>query len=153
MYIIYHCVGGAHSSVIASAIHLGLLSIDKRPTVKDILALPFFDTLSKEDQGRIILRGIDKDGNKVCSLSRQFVPHLILTAVQDAWELAGGSRKDLVIVNSMPAVNILMKIGGFSSRRLKLVSFGRPIVAKGTVRAYDDLVKIVKEAKKLLNNR
>jgi hypothetical protein len=31
MKIIYHCYGGTHSSVIAAAIHLGLLPEDRVP--------------------------------------------------------------------------------------------------------------------------
>lgn len=150
MYIIYHCVGGAHSSPIASAIHLGLLPMERRPTVEEILSVPFFDTLNKKDQGRIILRGIDEFNNKVFTLSRQFVPHLVLPAIKDAWELAGGKREELLIVNTMPAVTLLMKIGGFSSRRLKLVSLGRPVVAKGVQLAYDNLVEIVQNTKKMI---
>lgn len=148
MHIIYHCVGGTHSSAIASALHLGLLSMDKKPTITDILSISYFDRLTKEDQGKILLRGIDEYNNKVYTLSRQFSPHLVIPAIKDSWELAGGNREELLLVNTMPAVNFLMKLGGFSSRRLNLVSFGRPIVAKGTVNAYDDIVRIVNNTKK-----
>lgn len=150
MYIIYHCVGGAHSSAIASAIHLGMLPINKKPSLKDILSLSYFDTLNKKDQGKIIFRGIDENGHKVFTLSRQFVPHLVIPAIKDAWELAGGSKNDLLLVNTMDGVNFLMKIGGFSSRRLNLVAFGRPIVAYGTILTYNKLVKIVENTKKLI---
>lgn len=152
MYIIYHCVGGSHSSITASSIHLGLLPTDRKPSVEELLDVPFYDTLNKEDQGRIILRGIDEFGNKVFTLSRQFYPHLIIPAIQDAWELAGGNRKDLLIVNTMTSVNFIMKIGGFSSRRLKLVTFGRPIVARGTIKSYDKLLKIVKDTKDIISS-
>ncbi|WP_427339053.1 DUF3189 family protein [Caloranaerobacter sp. DY30410] len=151
MYIIYHCVGGTHSSAIASAIHLGILPNNKKPSLKDILSLSYFDTLNKKDQGKIIFRGIDENGHKVFTLSRQFVPHLVIPAIKDAWELAGGNKDELLLVNTMDGVNFLMKIGGFSSRRLNLVTFGRPIVAYGTILTYNKLVKIVENTKKLIS--
>ncbi|MTI49106.1 DUF3189 family protein [Sporosalibacterium faouarense] len=152
MHIIYHCVGGTHSSAIAAAVHLNLLPDNKKPSPKEILSIPFFDTLVKEDQGKILYRGSDNQSNKIYTLSRQFSPQLVLPAIKDAWELAGGKRENLLLVNSMPAVNLLMKIGGFSSRRLGLVSFGRPIVTRGTIKAYDAIVKIVNNTKTRINN-
>lgn len=152
MFIVYHCVGGTHSSAIAAGIHLNMLPIDSKPSYKDIKEFPFFDTLTKENQGKIILRGKDSQGNKVFTLSRQFVPQLVIPAVKDSFILGGGDLNNLLLVDTMSAVNTLMKIGGFSSRRLNLVSLGRPIVTKGTLQAYNDIIKIVKETKgKLIN--
>lgn len=151
MHIIYHCVGGTHSSAIAASIHLGMLPNKEKPQLKEIMNFPFFDRLKKDQQGRIILRGIDKQGNKVYTISRQFVPELVIPAISDSYKIAAGNLDDLLLVNTMSSVNILMKIGGFSSRRLGLVSFGRPIVAKGTLKAYEDIVKIVKDTKLKIN--
>ncbi|EOD00700.1 DUF3189 family protein [Caldisalinibacter kiritimatiensis] len=143
MHIIYHCVGGTHSSAIAAAIHLGILPKNEKPNKKQILDIPYFDTLTKSYHGKIIFRGTDKNQNKVYTLSRQFAPDLVIPAVKDAWKIAGANCNELLLVDTMPAVNIWMKIGGFSSRRLNLVSFGRPIVTKGTQIAFFDIVKIV----------
>ncbi|WIV10730.1 DUF3189 family protein [Proteiniborus sp. MB09-C3] len=151
MNIIYHCVGGSHSSVLAAAIHLGLLPDDRKPTKEDILGISFFDTLSKQEQGKILLRGLDENGNKVFTLSRQFAPHLVLPAIEDAYQLGGGQLSDLLLVSTMSPVNWLMKIGGFSSRRLHLVAFGRPIAAYGTAKAYDKIAQLVNNAKKMIN--
>lgn len=151
MNIIYHCVGGAHSSVLAASIHLGLLPADRKPTKEDILSIPFFDTLSKQEQGKILLRGIDESGNKVFTLSRQFVPRLLLPAIKDAYQLGGGQLSDLLLVNTLNPVNWLMKIGGFSSRRLHLVAFGRPIAAYGSAKAYYKIAQIVANTKKMIN--
>ncbi|MBS4539631.1 DUF3189 family protein [Clostridium sp. D2Q-11] len=147
MHIIYHCVGGTHSSAIAAAIHLGMLPNDKKPQLNELMDFPFFDKLKKDQQGRILLRGIDEKGNQVYTISRQFAPELVIPAIIDSYTIAGGNLDNLLLIDTMPAVNLLMKIGGFSSRRLHLVSFGRPIVAKGTLQAYEDLIKIVKDTK------
>lgn len=151
MHIIYHCVGGAHSSPIAAAIHLNMLPMDHIPSKYDLLNIPFYDTLEKTDIGKIIYRGTDEFGNKVYTLSRQFVPHLVIPSIRDMWHILGKKQKDLFIVDTLPCVNWLMRIGGFSSRRLKWVHFGRPIVTMGTLSAYKDIVKVVEETKKKLH--
>ena len=47
MHIIYHCVGGAHSSVIASAIHLGMLPKTRVATNSEILSIPYYDNITR----------------------------------------------------------------------------------------------------------
>lgn len=153
MNIIYHCVGGTHSSAIAAAIHLDHLPKNRKPSKQEILSVPYFDSLNKEDQGKILFRGKDSVNNSIFTLSRQFVPQLVLPAIKDAWELAGGMREDLLLVNTMPSVNLLMRIGGFSSRRLNLVSIGRPIVTLGAIRAYEEILKIVADTRKTIGNQ
>ncbi|WP_330602824.1 DUF3189 family protein [Anaerosolibacter carboniphilus] len=143
----YHCVGGSHSSTTAAAIHLGLLPMEYIPDRHDFLGVPFYDTLEKCDRGKIILRGIDEKGHKIYTLSRQFSPHLVIPAIQDMWRVLEQQEDDLMIVNTLPTVNTLMKIGGFSSRRLQWVRFGRPIVIKGTQSTYMNIVKVVRQIK------
>ncbi|MEW9121549.1 MAG: DUF3189 family protein [Thermotaleaceae bacterium] len=151
LHIIYHCVGGAHSSSIAAAVHLNMLPIHPRPTASDLLNIPFYDTLESIDRGKIFLRGFDEYGNAVYNMSRQFIPHLLIPAILDMWKVLEQKEENILFVNTMPCVNIWMKIGGFSSRRLKWVSFGRPIVTRGTLLAYDNLVNIVLETKSKLD--
>ncbi|OPJ56739.1 DUF3189 family protein [Alkalithermobacter paradoxus] len=147
MNIIYHCVGGTHSSAIASAIHLKFLPEDSVPTKDEIMKLGYFDTMTKSDQGKIIYRGSDEFGNKVYTLSRQFNKNLVLNTLKDSYTLGGGNLNDVMLVDTMTTVNILMKIGGFSSRRLHLVSFGRPIVLKGAQLSYNNAIKLVRDVK------
>jgi hypothetical protein len=151
LHIIYHCVGGAHSSTTAAAIHLGLLPMEYIPDKHDFLGISFYDTLEKCDRGKIILRGRDEKGHNIYTLGRQFSPHLVIPAIQDMWRALGQSQDDLMIVNTLPTVNTLMRIGGFSSRRLQWVGFGRPIVIKGTRSTYMNIVKIVQHTKEKIN--
>lgn len=150
MHIIYHCVGGAHSSPTAAAIHLNMLPMDHVPTKHDLLNLTFFDTTEKVDRGKITFRGTDEFGNKVYTLSRQFQPKMVISVIKEMWSILGYDSSELLIVDTLPCVNTLMRIGGFSSRRLKWVKFGRPIVTKGTLDAYESIVDVVRETKKML---
>lgn len=153
MHIIYHCVGGTHSSAIASAIHLGMLPNNRVATREEILNIPYFDTLTKKEYGRIILRGIDEYGNHVYTLSRQFYPHIIIPSLMDLCIILTGDTSKIIFVDMAPAINLVMKIGGFLSRRVGVVSIGRPIVVAGTQWAYMDIVGIVNQTKKEAKER
>ncbi|SHH14825.1 DUF3189 family protein [Tepidibacter thalassicus] len=150
MKIIYHCVGGTHSSAIASAIHLNILPKNRIPSKKELMNLGYFDTLEKKDRGKIIYRGKDEFGNEIYTLGRQFNKELVLNSLKTAYILGGGNIKDILLIDTMKTVNTLMKIGGFSSRRLHLVSFGRPIVIKGSQIAYNNIVQLVEDTKNKL---
>nr|WP_129598914.1 DUF3189 family protein [Anaerophilus nitritogenes] len=151
MHIIYHCVGGCHSSCTAAAIHLNMLPSDYVPNEYDLLKVPFFDALEKKDAGKIIYRGTDEWGNLIYTLGRQFVPNIVLSSIIDMWKILENSSEQLLLVNTIPCVNTLMRIGGFSSRRLHWVKFGRPIVAKGTIQAYENIAQVVEETKKIIH--
>lgn len=147
MHIIYHCVGGAHSSVIASAIHLGILPKTRVATDREIRNIPYFDNVSVRQYGHIIHRGIDEYRNDIYTLSRQFSGNLIIRALEDLSLILTQDETRVVFVNVSPAVNTVMKIGGFLSRKLHMISLGRPIVLWGSRRAYMDIAGIVSQTK------
>ena len=147
MMVIYHDVGGAHSTVVAAHIHVSDLPMDSVPTKEEILNLKTFDKIEQKDQGHLIHIGKDEFGLDVYTISRQFSPNLVINALQDMYRIYNGDLKGLYIFGTMPSVNGWMKLGGFTSRRWGWVKFGRPIVAYGTLKAYPDIVQIVKYAK------
>lgn len=147
MIVIYHDVGGAHSSCTAANIHINKLLMDKIPTKEELLSLPTFDKITKKDQGHLLYIGEDEFGSQVYTLSRQYKPQLVIPAITDLYEIIHGNREELFLADTSPTVNNLMKIGGFSSRRLHWVAFGRPIVTKGTLDAYESIVNLVKSVK------
>lgn len=151
MHIVYHCVTGCHSSSTAAAIHLGLLPENYKPSYHDLLSVPFYDELEEKDRGKIILRGTDEKGNSIYTLSRKYIPHLILPVVLDTWNIFNQAENDLMLVNTQPCVNGFMKLGGYLSRGLKMTKSGRPIVAKGTLYTYENIATLVKNTKNQLN--
>lgn len=148
MHIIYHCVGGTHSSAIASAVHLGMLPENEIATKEELLNIPYFDTVTKKEYGRIIHRGIDEYGNHVYTLSRQFHPEIVIPALEDLCDILLGNTSQVKLVNASPTVNTLLKIGGCLSRRLNLVGIGRPLIIIGISNAYIDIVNLVNQTKK-----
>lgn len=152
MIVIYHDVGGAHSTATAANIHINKLPMDRVATKEELLSLPTFDKMKKSDMGHLIYIGDDEYKNRVYTIGRQYRPELVIPAIEDLHSILEPNINDLMIIDTMPTVNLLMKIGGFSSRRLHLVSFGRPIVTKGTQDAYMDIVNVVKGVKNTLKS-
>jgi len=140
--IIYHCFGGSHSSVLAAALHLGLISKDKLPTASELLALPYFDKTTNEDFGSIRLVGVDEYDNQIYVLGKKSMGNRYARMLEGVAEILG-ARDQLLAVNCMSRVNWFMKLGGFTSRRLGAATLGRPVLEKGTVDAFFKLVNLV----------
>jgi len=147
MYIVYHDVGGTHSTVVAAAIHLNRLPMQEVPSRDEILNLPLFDKLEKKDIGRLMYHGTDEYGHFVCTISRKYQPQIVVNALMSVFDIADMDPKQILCVDTSPAVNNWMRLGGGSSRKFGLVSFGRPIVAYGTIKAYPKIAEIVKKTK------
>lgn len=150
MKLIYCCYGGAHSSPVAAAIHLGWLPETERPSPEQILALPRFDRVSSDEFGVPEQMGVDEDGHEVYVMGRGDRPEVVERAVLSGVRLAGSDPSQVVFVSTLECVNLAMRIGGFLSRTAGLPRWGRPIVLWGTCRAYADLVKLVQKTKRFL---
>lgn len=151
MNIIYHCRGGAHSSPLAAALHLKMIDANTPPSAVALMRkVPDYDTIDQHTLGHIRKVGTDEFGNDVFCLGRRKAANIVVPAVKDAVRLNGGNPDDFLFVNTMPAVTPLMKLGGFTSRALGLVSIGRPIVIAGTRHGFPKLVEIVKKTKSAL---
>lgn len=147
MIVIYHDVGGCHSSATAANIHIGNLPTDRIATKEELLSTSTFDNIHKKDKGKLLLIGRDEFGAAVYTLSRQYHPELVIPAISDMYKINNGTLDGFFLSDTSPSVNNIMRIGGFSSRRLGLVGFGRPIVTNGTLKAYTQIVEIVNETK------
>ncbi|HEY8426350.1 MAG TPA: DUF3189 family protein [Limnochordales bacterium] len=145
MPIVYHCFGGAHSSPVAAAIHLGMLPLDGTPPPEAIRAVPHFDTTPTDHWGRLLPMGQDAHGHAVFVMGHGPHAKLALQALLDGYRLAGGDPDQLVVVDTLRCVNVWMRVGGYLSRRLGLVRLGRPLVIWGTRRAYPRLASLVRE--------
>ncbi|NLM25382.1 MAG: DUF3189 family protein [Firmicutes bacterium] len=152
MVIIYCCYGGSHSSPVAAAIHIGQLARSKIPTKAELLSVPYYDQGDSLERGIVKPMGVDEYGNQVYICGRGSERRAIEQAVLSGIRLAGGNVEQVLFVNTLTAVNFWMRIGGFLSRKLKLVSLGRPLVVIGTLRAFPQLVKIVEQTKSSLTN-
>lgn len=142
MNIIYHCFGGAHSSVTAAALHLGLLPKDRLPTLQELMAIPYFDNTDNSNFGSIRFMGLDEYKNAIYVLGKKSLGDRYTNIIHGIAEIMG-VRHQVLAVNTMPHVNWVMKIGGFISRRVGMVFIGRPLVGLGTRKVYWALVNLV----------
>ncbi|HHU93021.1 MAG TPA: DUF3189 family protein [Halanaerobiaceae bacterium] len=147
MIIIYHCYGAAHSSILSAAIHLGLLPDNRVASIKEIKEIPYFDEKKTEEIGTPILYGIDQEGNKIYVQGMGGADETVINLLKDLMELYGIPEKDLILINALQNVNILVRIGGFLSRRLGFVFPGRIISIIGLQLAYPKFIEMVSRVK------
>jgi hypothetical protein len=140
--IIYHCYGGAHSSVIAAALHLKMIEKHQLPTENEMMAVPYYDKTDDSDFGSIRFMGVDEDGNEVYVLGKKGMGDKYSRILMGVAHILGAAD-DLITVNCLNRVNLSMKLGGFLSRRVGLIFPGRPVLLRGTRGAFMTLVNLV----------
>ena len=143
MKIIYHCYGGAHSSVTAAAIHLGWLPTDRLPAKAELMGLPYFERTTDKDHGHIRFMGQDQYGNEIFVLGRRNCAKVFENMAKGLVTVFGEATEEYMFFNVMPYVNWRMMLGGYTSRRLGIIYFGRPIILAGVIASYWKIVSFV----------
>jgi hypothetical protein len=151
--IVYHCYGGAHASPTAAAIHLGLLRDDRLPTWRDFIKVPYFDRITRTEHGKLIFIDKDRLGNEVYILGRRNATELIIKIIREFVKLGGEDPSEYYFVNCVQLYNPLMITGGFSSRAMGWVDFGRPVVILGTILSFRILVSKVQKTIQFIKGR
>lgn len=150
--IVYTCFGGTHSSPVAAAIHLGTLPRDTVPTPRQLMDTPLFDKVDGSGRGRLVFAGTDQRGHDVYVLGRgKEAADVMEQTIVSAWALVGSHTVPLEVYDTLPCVNIWMRIGGWLSRGAGQVRIGRPIVVFGTRQAYPRLVQLVQQVENRVN--
>ncbi|KAF0195514.1 MAG: hypothetical protein FD169_1327 [Bacillota bacterium] len=152
MDVIYCCYAGAHTSITAAALHVGLLASKRNPTMSDILALPYFDATLQGQVGRVFKFGVDELGTNVYVASLGPRRQATLAALKLMLQESSVSMQNALIVNALSCISLEVRIGGFLSRRLGLVSIGRPMCAKGIIRHFRCFERLVAEARRACHN-
>jgi hypothetical protein len=148
MKIFYCCYGSAHSSVVAASIHLGLLPVERIPTSKEIEHLPHYDKTESFEIGTPFFMGRDEYDSEIFILGMASERKLIKKAILSFLKHLSLDTQDLMMIDALKNVNLLTKIGGFTSRRLGLVRIGRPLTIIGIQQKYRHFVKLVQGVKK-----
>ncbi len=143
MKVVYYDYGGAHSSVLAASLHTGALSGERRPTAAEIRRLPHFDQATPADHGRLTYIGDAQPGVEVYVLGCRRYHTIARRALRGIALAYGIPHDDLVMTDTLPGVNLAMRLGGVLSRGLGLVTIGRPLVAWGTRKGFLNIKRIV----------
>lgn len=152
MKVIYHCYGGAHSSVIAAALHLKLIEKHRLPSIEEMMAIPYYDKTDNGDFGSIRFMGIDESGNEVYVLGKKSMGDRYTQILVGVAEILGVGDQ-IIATDCLNRVNMSMKLGGFLSRRVGLVFPGRPVLLRGTRKAFMTLVNLVETVRIKCMNR
>jgi hypothetical protein len=148
--IVYHCYGGAHASPTAAAIHMGILPSGQRPAMADFDKVPFYDRITRGEHGKLIRLGVDPRGHEVYIMGRRNSPQPVIAAIREFLRFSGGNPDEYYFVDCVQLHNLLMVVGGFSSRAMGWVWFGRPLVRFGTCLSFRNLERIVRRTIKNL---
>ncbi len=153
MKVFYHCYGSSHTSVVAAAIHTGQLDRRRTPSLRELDRIPNFDRVRAADLGTVFFAGTGPDGEEVYVVGFGPGKDVIRRAVLSFLALKGVSPDDYLLVDALSRANWVVKAGGIASRRLGLVSLGRPIAALGIRQVYQRLVELVEETQAEVRRR
>ncbi|MDD4569966.1 MAG: DUF3189 family protein [Tepidanaerobacteraceae bacterium] len=148
MKIFYCCYGSAHSSVVAASIHLGLMPVNRIPVANEFMYLPHYDETRSFEIGTPFFMGKDEFNSDVFILGMGSERKLIKKAILSFLTHMGLNSKELLMVDTLHNVNWITKIGGFTSRRLGLISIGRPLTIIGIQQKYRYFIELVNNVKK-----
>ena len=154
MIYIYHDFGGTHSTSLAAAYHLKLINDPSKVLEKDeVLAVPYFNKLKKQDAGKFIFHGEDEEGNLVYTLGKRS-SKLVLPSLYHFSEIMIKRYEldeKIVFSNTSPVVPLAMTFGGFFSRGLGINSIGVPLLIKGAQQCCKHISQLVEETKEIAN--
>ena len=149
---IYNDYGGTHTTSLAAAYHLKQLPQSERKlTREEILNVRYFNKLTKDDFGKLILHGIDEEGNPVYTIGRKrnkyVVPALMemVLLFQERFHV----NEKIIFSNTSPTVPIPMSLGGFFSRGLKIDFIGVPLLVVGAKMCCDNIYRLVENTKQV----
>lgn len=152
MIFIYHDFAGTHSTSLAAAYHLKLLTpTHKNLTADEILSVPYFNKLTKKDVGKLIFHGEDEDGNRVYTVARRRFKQIV-PLIKDFYLLIqekSNINEKIILSNTSPTVPLAMTFGVFFSRGLKIDFIGVPLLIKGAQQSSELVYKLVDNTKKV----
>lgn len=147
MIVAYICYGSAHSSIVASAIHVGLLPNNRIPTYEEIISLPHYDVTESSQIGIPFYMGLDEFDNDIYAIGAKNGRDIMIKACKSYLRQSGISEDEIMLIDALPAIGIETKIGGMASRRFNIVSLGRPFTVYGIIKKYKNFIDLVKNVK------
>lgn len=148
MKIFYYCFGSAHSSVVASCLHLGKLPKTRIPQADEIDNLPYYDRTESHQIGTPFFMGVDEFGHQIYILGMGSYRKIVKNSLKDIMEIYHISPEEVLFIDSLKAVNLTTRIGGFLSRALGWISIGRPLTINGIRKNYSEYIDLVVNTKK-----
>lgn len=153
MKIFYCCWGSAHTSVVSSHIHLGLLPIDRRARFEEINDLEMYDRTPNSEIGTVFYVGDDRQGNQVYFMGFGPQKQMVRQGVIDYLRINGVDTEGLLFVDAIVHATWLTCVGGYLSRRLGLIRIGRPLTIIGILQNYRAFTELVRSVYAQIDHR
>jgi hypothetical protein len=153
MKVVYYCYGRAHSSVTAANLHLGNLPMDRRPAPGEIMHQPLFDRAEDYEVGEFRLMGTDEWGHAIYVVGLAGGREAMARGMRDFLRVAGVDDAELLLEDALISAGVLLRIGGYSSRRLGWIWFGRRLCALGVWLNYSRFVAHVRRVRQAAARR
>lgn len=128
---VYHCFGATHSSLVAASLHAGKLPAQGRLSPQDICRVPGFDARTPADIGRAVYVGEGGGGQPVFAIGLGPARRALAMALAGTLRYSPPGGPQVVLADALSCVSPLVKLGGYLSRRLHLVTVGRYLAARG----------------------
>jgi hypothetical protein len=116
-----------------------------------MLALPHYDKTTPDQIGTCFLMGIDEAGREVYIIGMGAAKGVVKRAVESIFRICGVSRDEYLLVDTLPEVGLVTRIGGVLSRAVGLIGVGRPLTIWGMRRSYPKFVRLVQDVKRRLS--
>lgn len=147
MKIFYFCSVGTNLSLVAANLHLGVIkSADLN--CREIINLPYFHCLNRDEIGTPLKIGIDEFGNEIYTFGVKNENILLGKALVDWQQILGISERDYYLVDLTNLEVPILKLANFTSIILGLKTLGKYIAAQGLSKQVNKLNNIVKKVKK-----
>ena len=95
--------------------------------------------------------GRDEQGNDIYILGCRNCGPMVEKTTKEMNRLLGIDKNEVVMINTTPCLNIIIKMGGFLSRRLGLSGTGRILLHRGIRLAFHKLKELVWNVKQKLD--
>lgn len=123
MKIFYFCRTGHHTSLIASALHLGILS-GKPLNSRQLYSIPGYDRFEFRDIGKPYYTGTDYNGNEVYTIGAWRESEIMQRTLHDIIRIMGVRPGEWEVVDTSPYISG-WTIAGLKMKRIRLHGLAR----------------------------
>ena len=141
--IVYLSREASQAAAVAAGLHLGILSAEGIPRLRDLIAAPYFGALSPADSGFLHFCGVDETGRAVYVAGCGRAYPLVARALKAAARLAGLVPEDFHLVDCTSALGPVARLGGFLWGSLRAPRRARLFLAWTLRRSYSRLALLV----------
>lgn len=143
MRVVYHSYGGSFSSALAAGIHTGVLSRQRPPEKKDIMACSLFHRGTSQNHGVIHYAGTDAEGNEIYFMGSRKAFNIIENALRGVLEIVREDPRKLYFVDTFPLNNLEMRAGIFLYHRKIVTPAALTLLIKGSQKAFFDFTALI----------